>query len=50
MVLTSSNRITFSLDNDICKGSVQSTSVVMVSLLPLASYVVASCLFGWTKD
>ena len=39
MVLTSSNSIAFSIDNDICNGLVQWTSVVMVSVLLLASYV-----------
>jgi len=39
MVLTSSKRIAFSIDNDICNGLVQWTSVVMVSVLLLASYV-----------
>jgi len=34
--MTISNRMTFSLDNDICNGLVQWTSVVMVSML--ASY------------
>ena len=37
MVLTSTEHMTVSLDNDICNGLVQCTSVVMVSLL--ASYV-----------
>jgi len=35
--MTSSKRRTISLDNDICNGLVQWTSVVMVSVL--ASYV-----------
>jgi len=35
--MTSSKRMTFSLDNDICNGLVQWTSVVVVSVL--ASYV-----------
>jgi len=35
--MTSSKRMTFSLDNDICNGLVQWTGVVMVSML--ASYV-----------
>jgi len=35
--MTSSKRMTFSLDNDICSGLVQRTSVVMVSML--ASYI-----------
>jgi len=35
--MTSSKRMTFSLDNDICNGLVQWTSVVTVSML--ASYV-----------
>jgi len=46
MVLTSSKCITFSLDNDICNGLVQWTSVVMVSVLLLASYV-SGFLFVW---
>jgi len=37
MFLTSSKHMTFSLDNDVCNGLVQWTSVVMVSVL--ASYV-----------
>jgi len=47
MVLTSSKRITLSLDNDICNGLVQRTSVVMVSVLPLTSYV--SGFFVWVN-
>jgi len=35
--MTNSERMTFSLDNDICNGSVKWTSVVMVSVL--ANYV-----------
>ena len=38
MVLTSSKLMT-SFDKDICNGFVQWTSVVMISVLPLASYV-----------
>jgi len=38
MVLTSSKLMT-SLDKDICNGFVQWTSVVMISVLPLASHV-----------
>jgi len=46
MVLTSSKRITFPLDNDICNGLVQWTSVVMVSMLLLASYVTGFLFVG----
>jgi len=35
--MTSSKRMTFSLDNDICNGLVQWTSAVMVSVM--ANYV-----------
>jgi len=49
MALTSSKRITFSLvDNDICNRLVQWTSVVMVSVLLLASYV-SGFLFVWVS-
>jgi len=48
MVLTSSKRINFSLDNDICNGLVQWTSVVMVSVLLLARYV-SGFLFVWVN-
>jgi len=37
-ILTSSKRIAFSIENDICNGVVQWTGVVMVSLLLLSSY------------
>jgi len=40
--MTSSERMTFSLDNDICNGLVQWTSVVMVWQATLmASYLLA---------
>jgi len=49
MALTSSKRITFSLvDNDICNGLVQWTSVVMVSVLLLARYV-SGYLLVWVN-
>ena len=44
--------MTFSLDNDICNGLVQRTSVVMVSVLP--SYIIHQwllvCLRKQTED
>jgi len=40
--MSCSKHMIFSLDNDICNGLVQWTSVVMVSML--ASYIMA-CLF-----
>jgi len=48
IVLTTSKRITFSLDNDICNGLVQWMNVVMVSVLLLASYV-SGFLFVWVN-
>jgi len=47
-VLTSSKRIAFSSDNDICNGLVQWTSVVMVSVLLLTSYI-SGFLFVWVN-
>jgi len=48
MVLASSKRIIFSNDNNSCNDLVQWMSVVMVSVLPLASYI-SGFLFVWVN-